>query len=69
MTIFHLIFSREPFFIRFGEHNFELDQGSASPFNVNYEKNIIHPEYKLNQGHHDLALIKLAHPISITVCI
>ncbi|RXG53611.1 Kallikrein-8, partial [Armadillidium vulgare] len=58
----------EPFFVRLGEHNYGLGFGKPkvnTVEDVGVDKVLFHPNFILNQGYHDIALLKLNTSITV----
>ncbi|RXG60387.1 Proclotting enzyme, partial [Armadillidium vulgare] len=68
ITAAHCVLSLEPFFVRLGEHNYGLGFGKPkvnTVEDVGVDKVLFHPNFILNQGYHDIALLKLNTSITV----
>ncbi|KAL7640661.1 UNVERIFIED_CONTAM: hypothetical protein RMT77_008936 [Armadillidium vulgare] len=64
ITAAHCVLEPDPFFARFGEHDYKTPS-STVPEDIEVKDVIFHPKYKVNRGYYDMALLKLTKPISI----
>lgn len=63
MVLFIIFFFiREPFFVRLREHDYDPGENTVNNFPEDFQISdiIFHPNYKLDQGYDDVALLKLA---------
>ena len=59
------LLKRNSFFVRLGDLN--LGDQRVGEYNVDVEKVTFYPDYKLQQNHHDLALVRLAQNVKFEV--
>lgn len=58
---------REPFFVRLGEHGISGADVSGKHEDIEMSDVIFHPNFKLEKGYFDMALIKLEDPVQFRV--
>ncbi|KAB7495917.1 Serine protease Hayan [Armadillidium nasatum] len=64
VTAAHCVLEPDPFFARFGEHDYKIPSSTA-PEDIDVQDVIFHPKYKVNRGYYDMALLKLKKPVGI----